>query len=363
VSTSANPLFGRKWKLTVAGPANSTSQTQQKLVISSDDFPQPLKVTFDIQTLWYSWYWQAEIRIYNLSEDSTQWLLSQGGTVTSTSGNTGSGPTSGTQSPPIQQGMQVTLEAGYQTPGQYGVIWQGSVLQPLFSRENQVDFVVTLRCVIGLNEDARNFVNQVYAEGIDPLVMVQQMAKDCFHPIPIGTVSPSLSGPALSYPKVVFGNPGKHFSEIARSVNKQWWLDKSGFNVGDLVKEFPKTASYTFTPANTPPIAGSISSVIGTPIQTQFGVNCRLLLNPNVVVSNPPMAIAINNTVIQQLQRQIGDITSIGILSQNGTYGVVGARYIGDTRGDVWYTDVTGWLGQGYLAALAAATGALVDRS
>lgn len=366
MSATSLPLFGRKWQLTVQGPANSSSQNQNKLVISSSDLPQPLKVTFDVRTKWYQWYWQADIRIYNLSEDSSQWLLSQGGTVTSTTGNLSSGPNANTQSPPIQQGMEVTLQAGYQQPGQYGVIWSGTVLQALFSRENQVDFVVTLRCVVGLNEDARNFINQVYDAGLDPSIMAQQMAKQCFHTIPTGHITNSLSGkPALSYPKVAFGNPGKHFTEIVRSYNMQWWLDGKGFNVGDLVKDFPQTAKYTFTPANTPPVGNSISSIIGTPVQTQFGVNCRLLLNPNVSVSNPAMAIAINNVVIQQLQRQIGDITSIGILAQNGTYGVIGVRHIGDTRGTEWYTDVSGWLGQGYLAALAnflGSTPPLLDR-
>jgi hypothetical protein len=356
MSAASTPLFGKKWKLTVDGPANSVTQTQQKLVISSDDQPQPLRVTFDVKTIWYVWYWEADIRIYNLSEDSTQWLLSQAGTSSSPSG-AAPGQPSGTQAPPIQQGMTVTLEAGYQNPGQYGIIWQGQVLQPLFSRENQTDFVVTLHCVVGLNQDARNFINQTYPPNIDPLAMVQQMAAQCFHPVPVSKIAPSLSGKGLSYPKAVFGNFGTRVDEIVRSRNMQRWLDGRGFNVGDLNKEFPSAAKYTFTPANTAPIAGSVSSIIGTPVQTQFGVNLRLLLNPNVVVSNPAMAIAINNTVVQQLQRQIGDITSIGILSQSGTYAVVAARYIGDTRGEDWYTDVTGWLGQGYIAALAATLG------
>jgi hypothetical protein len=123
----------------------------------------------------------------------------------------------------------------------------------------------------------------------------------------------------------------------------------------------PTTAKYTFS--GDPAVAAD-GLIIGTPQQTQFGVSCRLLLNPNVVVSNPPIAIRINNTVIQQLQKNPGDpLSAASVLSQSGTYAVVGARYFGDTRGNDWYVDVTGWLmAADKIGAIEAATGVLFDR-
>jgi hypothetical protein len=350
--TTPGPLFGRKWQLDVTSPSGG-----QVLSIKSTDLDQPLRMTFEVHTQWYQWFWWADIRIYNLNSQTSNWVLSQGNTA----GNSTATPAASTAGP-IQQGMKVVLQAGYQDPSMYGIIFEGTVLQPLFDRLNSTDFVITLHCVVGLNEDTRNFVNQVYDKGVDPLTMVKKMAAACYHPISVGTLAPRLSGKPLSRAKVVFGNPGKHFSEIADSTNLQWWLDGRGFTTGtsatlqfgDLVKQFPSSPKYTFQAANTTPSAsGNICSIIGTPTQTQYGVNCRLLLNPNVIITNPVMAIKIDNTVIQQLQRQIGDISTIGILSPTGTYAVIGARYIGDTRGTDWYTDVTGFLGQGYLAALA----------
>ncbi len=353
-----NPLFGRRWNLAIAGPVNAETQTQQVWSVSSDQFTDALRVRFDVRTVWYQWYWTADIEIWNPDEKLATWLLSQGNVAASPNPAQPS-----TSVMPIQQGMGITLQAGYQSPGPYGIverpiptIWSGYVLQPMFDRVNQTDFVVTLHCIIGLNEDTRNSLNKVYGAGITQQQIVQQMAKDAYSPISTGTIADGLSSKSLSYPKVVFGTPRKALTEIARDNNMQWWLDQHGLlNVGDLSKNFPSTAKFTFTPQ---------TGIIGTPQQTQFGVNCRLLLNPNVVVSNPPMAIKIDNTVIQQLQRNVGDLPSaVSILSQSGTYVVVGARYIGDTRGTPWYTDVTGWLtALDKVAAIAAATGVQFDR-
>lgn len=342
-------FFMRKWSLQVEG-----LQDNNVLLISSDDLNQPLRVTFDVQTVWYQWYWQATIKIYNLNQDATQWLLGNNGASGNTSGTgTNAGATASGQSIPISQGMKVTLKAGYQLPGACDTIWEGFVLQPMFDRVSQTDFIITLNCVIGLNEDARNFINYIPPVGLNPLEMVQQMADQCFHKITVNRIAPTMSkATPLSYPKVIFGNFGKHINEISRTYNKNWWLDGRGFNVGDLIDEFPKKATYTFVPPGSP--SSGIPAIIGTPVQTQFGVNATLLLCPFVKVSNPPMGIELQNVVVQQLQKQIGNIQSIGVFPLKGSYAVIGARYVGDTRGNEWYTYVTGYLGQGYMAAAAA---------
>jgi len=349
MSANTNPLFGRNWELTVKGPINTASNTQDVIVLSSSTFTQALRVTFDIRTVWFQWYWTADIQIWNPNEQVANFLLSQG----NTSSNTAQPTTPAAGGAPIQQGMEVILKAGYANPG---IIWDGFVLQPMFDRINQTDFVITLHCIVGLDENSRNTLGMVFKAQTDQLEIVKQMAASCYHPLSAGFVAPGLAGKTFSRAKVVFGKPGKYFTEMARSNNMQWWLSQKGlFNVGDLSKNFPSTARYTFTPT---------TGIVGTPQQTQFGVNCRLLLNPNVVVTNPPMAIKIDNTVIQQLQKNVGDLPSAtSILSQSGTYVVVGARYTGDTRGNDWYTDVTGWLTAfDKVAAIATATGVQFDR-
>lgn len=345
-----NPYFGRRWQLDVRKPGAS-SGTTDILTLSSDTFQNSLRMTFDVQTVWYQWYWEARIQIWNPNEQVANFLLTQG----NTSGNPAPASPSGSAGP-LQQGLEVVLSAGYQAPN-YGVIWDGYVVQPMFERIDSVDFVITLYCVIGLDLNSRNNLGAVYDTQFTQQQIVTKMAQDCYRPITVGRVSSTLSK-SLSFPKVVFGTPGKYFSEIANDNNAAWWLDQKGvFNVSDLTKDFPTTVKpgMTFTPT---------TGIIGTPVQTQLGVNCRLLLNPNIAVSNPPMAIKIDNTVIQQLQRSVGDqAASVSVLSQSGVYAVIGARHHGDTRGNDWYTDVTGWLGYGQLAALAAAQGLQITRS
>ena len=346
--SNTNPYFGKRWELTITGPATSENQTQTAYTMSSDLSKGPgqdaMRVRFDVQTIWgQTWYWVADIEIWNPDEQFTNFLLTNGNTASKTLPASASNTVTG----PAQQGLQVTLQAGYQSPGQYGTIWAGYVLQPMFDRINQTDFVVTLHCVIGLNEETRNSIGQWYPAAMSQQQIVAQMAKDAYYPLAVGLIAPTLANKSLSYPKVMFGNVSKYFGEIARDNNMQSFLGPRGlFNMASLNYDFHTTPKYTFTPQ---------TGIVGTPQQTQGGVNCRLLLNPNVVVSNPPMAIKIDNTIIQQLQRTVGVVPSaFSMLSQSGTYVVISARYIGDTRGTAWYTDVTGWLTAIDRAALAA---------
>jgi hypothetical protein len=350
MNTNTNPLFGRRYQLQVKAPPQNGNQTVITITDSAWE-PEALRITFDIQQVWWHIFWVATICIYNPNEQLANFLLTQGQNSTSNPSANSSG-----QAVPMQQGMEVILTAGYQSPGHSGVIWDGYVLQPMFERENQTDFKVTLNCIIGLNQDSRNTIGTtigsgVYAAGIQQQEIVAAIASKAYHPISTtGTSIPSSLTKTLPRGKVVFGRPSKYLSEIARDNNMRSWLDAKGvFNMVDLNKSIPTTA-LVYTPT---------TGVVGTPVQTQFGANVRLLLDPRVTVKNPPMAIQINNAIIRQLQKQVGDLpSSLSILSQDGVYVVIGTRYLGDTRGQEWYTDVTGWLTAAEkLAAIEAAFG------
>lgn len=340
-ATNNNPQFLRKYNLVVSSPANS-SGPPTTISFNSDGEPYALRLMFSIRTAWFARLWEAEIVIYNPNEQTANFLLTQGNTS-----GVAPQPSAGQQTLPLQQGMPVTLSAGYQGDGaNYGVIWDGYVLQVLWERENQTDFKITLNCIIGLDTLNRSPIIGAYGEALKQSDIVRKMANDCYHPIPIGTISPNLSDKTLPRGKVVFGNPRKYLSEIARDNNAQWWLGPKGaLNMGKLTTDIPDSPDLTYTPT---------TGLIGTPQQTQSGVNFRVLLNANVAVKNPPMVIKLDNTQIRQLMKQVGNLPP-SILSQDGTYVVVGVAYHGDTRGQEWYTDVTGMLmGKDLLAALNA---------
>src|SRR5580693_1605578 len=75
ISAVTNPLFNRAWSLAVY-----SANGEQVITLSSSSFQQALKVTFDVRTMWYQWYWTADIQIWNPNEQLTDFLLSQGST-------------------------------------------------------------------------------------------------------------------------------------------------------------------------------------------------------------------------------------------------------------------------------------------
>lgn len=312
------PLFGRYYSLQVKFPPNDNGE-QTVLTLTDSSFePEALRITFDVYTpAWEAW-WHADISIYNVDQVTATQIIGGGGSATTPSG--------------IKQGMEVILSAGYLN-GNQGVIFDGFVFQPLWDRENVTDFKITLRCVVGLTADLYNSINQNYAAGLTQNQLVQKMASDCYRPIAIsGDQITSLPDRPLKRGITVVGNPRKHLSFIAQDNNAQTWISASGLTMANINSDLASTAdAIVYTPE---------TGIVGTPQQTQYGVNLRLLLDPRVKAQKPFMLVAIDNTVIQQQKKQLGVLP--GLLDQNGQYAVLGVRHIGDTRGNEWYTEVQG---------------------
>src|SRR6185312_16819013 len=125
------PYFGRSWQLTV------NTQTGKTYTISNAT-AESLRVEFSVDTYALMVYWTANISIYNMSkEDGSSiqgiqnlndfWKFNQ----------------------PLKAGDNVTLCAGYQNNGiaafspDANIIFQGRVLQPVWTRENVVDLKLT----------------------------------------------------------------------------------------------------------------------------------------------------------------------------------------------------------------------------
>jgi hypothetical protein len=316
-SLSRLPFFGRKYQLLVKFPPDAQGNQTVLDVTDSDFEPEALRVTFDIyMPTWQNW-WTADITIYNLNEATALALLGD--------------PTQGASG--VKQGMEVILSAGY-LHGNYGVIWDGFVFQPLWDREQVTDFKLTLRCTIGLAELTRNFVSQTYS-GVNQLDLLQQMAKSCFRPISVqkDAITSTIKSQPISSPVTLFGNPRRYFNRIAADNNVETWLNSKGITFADPRSDFAVSATdvLTYTPE---------TGLIGTPIQTQDGAEFRVLLNNNIAAKKPLMQVKLDNTVIRQLKKQRGERP--GLLDQDGQYIVQAVRHIGDTRGQEWYTEITG---------------------
>jgi hypothetical protein len=149
--------------------------------------------------------------------------------------------------------------------------------------------------------------------------------------------------------KSYFGVPYKYLQAIADQNNLLSFFDGHSWNIDDLSKPLGELKA-TYAPVNPqggPPtrIGNTTLSLIGQPQQTQLGVDFRVLLDPTVQIVAPLPQVA----VLLQYVRQAPIAYPIPQgslpprpLTDGGKYAVIGVKFVGDTRGNPWYSEITG---------------------
>jgi len=335
-AVQALPYFGRAWKITIDTPKG------EHLVISSDQFEEALRVTFAINTYAMLAYWTAELNIYNLNAETANkiapdWDFNQ----------------------PIESGATVSISAGYHAnDAQPGVIFSGTVFQPIWTRENVVDNVLTLRCVVGLLEDSMNFASFPIAKGAMLFDRLGLICNNATYPIKFGEKSidadakRKLSEQTFPRAQVVHGRPFEMIKEIAKQKSLFAWVGTRGLQVRSFTPATLPPAKITYKPASLPESGPSVGrgaqtivkpTLIGTPQQTQDGVSFRVLLDPQVEIGDVVQLAP--GTSISGFKFRLGGKGEGGlppVPAHNGEYVVAGVRHIGDTRGrgDDWFTEL-----------------------
>ncbi len=312
-------LFGRAWNIQVLTPSDQPNQQTLLTVSSSDKETQSLRVMFDVQQ-YKGALFSAELKIYNPNFQTIQ---------------------------AIPEGSIVSIAAGYQSEGAPTEIFRGPVYQALWGKEDPVTTVLTLLCFLGIQELTEN----VIAMTIGPLAtqreIVIKMAENLS--LPVSYVAPESEFPAKTLPRssTVFGTPQKIFGQIASRNDMAFSLGPSGIFLAGIVEN--KSPDYVYAPPlqqQQKAETGVSYRLIGTPEQTQYGVNFRVLLDSKLLVKWPALQVQIKNAVINQLPLAIDPEQGIqanpSFLTQDGVYAVGGIRHIGDTRGNSWETQVTG---------------------
>lgn len=336
------PFFGRAWHVAV-----DTSDGEH-LVVASSQFEEALRATFVIEMYPQKIYWQAIVTIYNLASETASRIRA-------------GAPDFATiwkqRDTRIELGNAVTVSAGYQSdangkfdPGA-NVLYRGQVLQPVWTRENVVDYKLILRLVTGLVENTLNSVSISIEKGATDYDAVKQICGQAGTPIAIENIDAGarerLSRAKYSRGQVFHGRPYEPIGEIMRQNNLFYWVSPNGLNVRSFdPKSPPKDPDYAYGP---PDLPGSYTTggtkqglvkrtLIGVPEQTQDGVVFRVLLDPQVRIGDVVQLAA--GTVIQAHPFQYGQLPPIP--SVDGLYVVAGIRHVGDTRGrgNDWYTEV-----------------------
>lgn len=308
--------FGRAWKVEVitVRPDPNSDQMLQTTTYSFGSTawqPETLHIRFDTTQSFAGW-WYCDLTIYNLNSPVEQDM--------------------------ITYGMICKLSAGYQSDQVLGTIFQGMIIQPLWEREEGINYKLTLHCMVGVLEGTNNFVSETFGGNVTQRVLVQQMAQACRQPLNAQNVDPLGTDP-ITRATTIFGQPQDFLQNVADTNNALFWVSNLAANIRSL-REATTVSQLNYDETN---------GLIGTPQQTQQGVVITVLLDSRATLLQQ---IKLSSRVtVAQLTRQQGRYPTI--LSPVGnTYTIGCVHHYGDSRGNDWYTEITGFINGASILAL-----------
>jgi hypothetical protein len=331
-------LYGRKVSLEIwCTPKKAKQRDVDVITVEQSGFdPETLRIVFDINYPGISGWYFSEISIYNLNKEDRNKV--------------------------IEEGAIVTLSAGYVGDElNFGVIFKGYVFQTLVEREGVVDYKLTLRCLDGdrLFTDANICVATV-TRGMNAVTAVnnillpgtkreipfdkQELTDYLKSHAPKTDEEVNTSAVTNKVPdnlprgQTIFKSPAEVFKEMLPGARIFSFQSKAHVMDDDEVFN-PDTANKIV-------VSPEKGGLIGTPVQTQYGCDFTILLNPNVILGRPHCVVQLDNQAFKQVKVEYMQLPSSGIEVtkeyQIQEYQVIGVRHQGDSRGDQWYTHITG---------------------
>lgn len=254
----------------------------------------------------------ADIRIYNVSEQTALsiFINLQPSVFKPTRGS-------------------VLLQAGYES--NYGVIFKGNIKQVILGRESATDTFVDI--IAGDGDRAYNFaiVNSTLAAGS---TQNDQVAAATNAMAPKGVTDGHLGVfPPTTLPrgKVMYGNARNYLRQVAMNTEKTWSIQDEKITFVPIKSYLPYERV----------ILTSKTGLVGTPQQTNEGVNVKCLLNPLIRIGG---RIDIAEATVQDFKINLSVPNSAANipapLTADGVYYVLVAEHSGDTRGVDWYTSL-----------------------
>ena len=283
-----NALFIRRYRVLVSSGGNSGLDVSQ------------LRCTFDIEKSMSETPNFSEISIYNLSAQ--------------------------TENIVIKSGSRLVLEAGYEGE-QYGLIFDGDIVQTLRDKEDGTTYKLTL-----LSQDGDKFlnsgiVNASFRAGQNSRSIISEIANKATNSVELHTISDNLENTTLPRGKVIFGLGRDYLHQIARSEQAAFYVNDGKVNIVKA-NDLPQGRIIDLSPT---------SGLIGTPEQVDDGIKAKCLLNP---LLNLNSFVHINNKHVRM--QKAGRDSLPKQLDYDGVYRVIKINHIGDSRGDSWYTEFVG---------------------
>lgn len=246
---------------------------------------------------------KAEIRIWNLSDDTSQRIQNEFDTV--------------------------ILNAGYRD--NVGLIYKGNIVQVRRLKENSTDKITHI--IMGDGDKAYQYsmVNKTLSSGTTQ-ADVLGAALDEFkrHGVEIGHIPDGLEKFELPRSKTMFKSARDIVRDVCRTIGASWSIQDGKLNIIMLNKALEGSAVL---------ISQETGMVNPGPEQTNDGVKVRCLLNPEITVGGK---IKIKGDITEAIKPMDSkNSESPAKLSSDGVYRVIECRYFGDTyNGQDWYCDV-----------------------
>ncbi len=222
---------------------------------------------------------------------------------------------------------QVILEAGYE--GNSGVIFKGNIKQVILGRESATDTFIDI--IAGDGDRAYNFaiVNSTLAKGSTQMDQINAAVSSMSAKGVTAGHLGETPNEKLPRGKVMYGNARNYLRDAAQTSQSSW-------SIQDEKVTFVKKKAYL---PGERVVLTSKTGMIGTPEQTNEGVNVKCLLNPNLKIAS---RVEIDNKSIQQFKINLSVPNSAANipapLTADGVYYVLVVEHEGDTRGIAWYS-------------------------
>lgn len=242
----------------------------------------------------------------------------------------------------LERGHALMIEAGYAP--QYGVIFEGDIIQVFRNKENGVDYKLEMIAATAADFLGINYCRTSLAAGSTPRQIVETVASQSLAPIEVENISDNIVDTPLPRGKVIFGYPGDVLNDIAKGNDGFYQVTVNGkLEFRKYTDPIPEDKCLELTPW---------TGLVGTPEYTDEGINIKMLLNPNVQIHT---LIKINNEWIQRKAIDLGNVTNPNlngggskvadqnlVFDQDGEYEVYSLTHSGDTHSEEWFTSVVG---------------------
>lgn len=246
----------------------------------------------------------AEIRVYNLAEDTANRIK--------------------------KEFDHVTLEAGYESNN--GVIFDGNIKQVLRGRESGTDTFVDI--IAGDGDEAYNYatVNKTLAAGSTQKQQIDVAAGEMGSKGVERGYTAQMQDKPLPRGKAMYGMARDYLRRSAQTTETTWSVQDGKLQFVKLTETLPGQAV----------VLTSKTGLIGSPEMDDEGMRVQCLLNPMLKIGGK---VKIDEGSIQQARlpntEEKADANKAPSINADGIYRLLTVEHSGDTRGNEWYSNLT----------------------